>query len=50
MPALEAALEAARSDSAYEVKLELEAAIARILQGGQGAGPAWRRIIEGKQQ
>ncbi len=38
------ALETARDDSAYEVKLEVEAAIARILQGGKGSGPAWRRM------
>ncbi len=38
------ALEAAKDDSAYEVKLEVEAAIGRILQGGKGSGPAWRRI------
>jgi len=44
MPALEAAL--AKIENAYEVKLELEAAIARILAGSQGAGPAWRRMSE----
>ncbi len=39
-------LESARTseDSAYEVKLEVEAAIVRILRGGKGSGPAWRRM------
>lgn len=42
LPALEAALQ----ESEYEVLLEINAAIDRIKGGGQGAGPAWRRIAD----
>lgn len=39
-------LEAALQESEYEVLLEIKAAIDRINGGGQGAGPAWRRIAD----
>lgn len=39
-------LEAALQESEYEVLLEINAAIDRIKGGGQGAGPAWRRIAD----
>ena len=39
-------LNAAAADPAFEVRLEIEAAKQRIAGGGQGIGPAWRRIIE----
>ncbi len=39
-------LEAALQESEYEVLLEIRAAIDRIKGGGQGAGPAWRRIAD----
>ena len=39
-------LKAALQESEYEVLLEIEAAIDRIEGGGQGAGPAWRRIAD----
>lgn len=42
LPSLEAALQ----ESEYEVLLEINAAIDRIKGGGQGAGPAWRRIAD----
>lgn len=38
-------LEAAADDPEFEVRLEIEAAIQRIRGGGQGLGPAWKRII-----
>lgn len=40
------ALELAKEDPEYEVQLEIKAAIARIQKGGQGLGPAWKRIVE----
>jgi HEAT repeat protein len=36
------------SDSEFEVRLEVEAAIERIKGGLQGIGPAWRRIVDGQ--
>lgn len=39
-------LQAALQESEYEVLLEINAAIDRIKGGGQGAGPAWRRIAD----
>ncbi len=39
-------LEAALQESEYEVLLEINAAIDRIKGGGQGGGPAWRRIAD----
>ncbi len=39
-------LEAALQESEYEVLLEINAAIDRIKGGGEGAGPAWRRIAD----
>jgi hypothetical protein len=36
---------AAADDPEFEVRLEIEAAIQRIRGGGQGLGPAWKRII-----
>jgi HEAT repeat protein len=39
-------LEAALQETEYEVLLEINAAIDRIKGGGQGAGPAWRRIAD----
>lgn len=39
-------LREATSDSEFEVRLEAEAAIERILQGTQGLAPAWKRIQE----
>ncbi|MBU6453155.1 MAG: virulence factor [Cyanobacteria bacterium REEB67] len=41
-------LQAATDDQEFEVRLEIEAAIQRISGGGQGLGPAWRRIIGDK--
>jgi hypothetical protein len=38
-------LTAAKEDSEFEVRLEIEAAIQRISGGAQGIGPAWKRII-----
>lgn len=38
-------LEAAADDDEFEVRLEVEAAMQRIRGGGQGLGPAWKRII-----
>jgi hypothetical protein len=38
-------LEAAADDPEFEVRLEIEAAVQRIRGGGQGLGPAWKRII-----
>ena len=39
-------LEAALNDSEYEVQLESKAAIKRITAGGEGTGPAWKRIAD----
>lgn len=39
-------LENAALDSAFEVRLEVEAAKQRISKGTKGSGPAWKRIIE----
>jgi hypothetical protein len=38
-------LKAAANDREFEVRLEIEAATQRISGGGEGLGPAWRRII-----
>lgn len=38
-------LMAAADDPEFEVRLEIEAALQRIRGGGQGLGPAWKRII-----
>lgn len=38
-------LQEAIDDKEFEVRLEVEAAIQRIEGGGQGMGPAWKRII-----
>lgn len=40
------ALDSAKNDGEFEVRLEIEAAIDRITSGDKGMGPAWRRIAE----
>jgi HEAT repeat protein len=40
-------LENAAQDAEFEVHLEVEAAIQRIRGGGEGLGPAWKRIMDG---
>ena len=39
-------LQAKQNDAEFEVRLEIETAIQRISGGGQGAAPAWKRIVE----
>jgi 3-methyladenine DNA glycosylase AlkD len=41
-------LEKQKDDPAFEVRLEIEAAIQRIRGGQEGIGPAWKRIVENK--
>lgn len=41
-------LEKRKEDPAFEVRLEIEAAIQRIRGGQEGLGPAWKRIVENK--
>ncbi len=39
-------LERAKEDPEFEVRLEIESAMQRILGGVEGLGPAWKRIVE----
>ena len=39
-------LERAADDQAFEVRLEIKAAIERISGGARGLGPVWKRIVE----
>ena len=41
-------LEQQKEDPAFEVRLEIEAAIQRIRGGQGGVGPVWKRIVESK--